>query len=64
MLLWADLFIHHISIGLYAITVWSYIVVIVGKALHDNPQQNALLEVAKVSPSVFLNVHLDVANGY
>ncbi|KAI9235940.1 MAG: Rap1-interacting factor 1 N terminal-domain-containing protein [Podila humilis] len=36
-----------VSDGLYAITVWSYIVVIVGKALHDNPQLNALLEVAK-----------------
>ncbi|KAF9315425.1 DNA-binding protein rif1 [Podila horticola] len=33
--------------GLYAITVWSYIVVILGKTLHDNPQLNALLQVAK-----------------
>ncbi|KAG0082473.1 DNA-binding protein rif1 [Podila epicladia] len=33
--------------GLYAITVWSYIVVIVGKTLHGNPKLNALLEVAK-----------------
>ncbi|KAF9328634.1 hypothetical protein BG006_008200 [Podila minutissima] len=33
--------------GLYAITVWSYVVAIVGKTLHGNPQLNALLEVAK-----------------
>lgn len=36
--------------GLYAITVWSYVVAIVGKTLHGNPQLNALLEVAKVGP--------------
>ncbi|KAG0028817.1 DNA-binding protein rif1 [Podila clonocystis] len=35
------------SDGLYAITVWSYIVVIVGQTLHGNPQLSALLEVTK-----------------
>ncbi|KAG0025462.1 hypothetical protein BGZ82_009995 [Podila clonocystis] len=36
------------SDSLYAITVWSYIVVIVGKTLHGNPQLSVLLQVAKV----------------